>query len=398
MRRATVGLAALIAGYTLSQFYRSFMAVLAPQLQAEIGAGPGDLAFASGLWFAAFAALQMPIGMALDRIGPARVSAALLGVAGGAGAIWFSLATSSADIAGAMTLLGIGCAPVLMAAYYILARDWPQAAFGAMAGMIVGLGSLGDLLGAAPLVRLVEAVGWRGALRGLAVVTVAVAALILWLVPSPPRRTGTEPRGSLAGLLEVRPLRPLLPIIFASYACVVAVRGVWVAPLMATMHAGDDRLIGRATLAMGLSLIVGNLAAGRIQRLFGGPRRAALWLTTLCIAALAVLAIWPDGNIVLTFAALSMLGLTGGNYALMMAHGRSFLPPQLIGLGITFLNTFSLAGVAVLQFGSRPIYQSVLATYGPKAAMSAVFAFFLVPIVIGLVVYAFSQEPAENAG
>ena len=49
------GFAALIVAYVFSQFYRAFLAVLAPVLATDIGATAADLAFASGVWFAAFA-------------------------------------------------------------------------------------------------------------------------------------------------------------------------------------------------------------------------------------------------------------------------------------------------------------------------------------------------------
>ena len=68
------GLAFLVAGYVLSQFYRTFLAVLTPVLGTEIGATPGDLAVSSGLWFLAFALMQLPVGAALDRIGPRRTT------------------------------------------------------------------------------------------------------------------------------------------------------------------------------------------------------------------------------------------------------------------------------------------------------------------------------------
>ena len=69
-----IGLIALVLGYVLSQFYRAFLAVLSPVLDAEIGAGPEDLAMASGLWFVTFAAMQIPVGWALDHIGPRRTA------------------------------------------------------------------------------------------------------------------------------------------------------------------------------------------------------------------------------------------------------------------------------------------------------------------------------------
>ena len=54
-------------GYVLSQFYRAFLAVLAPTLKRELGASPEDLALASGLWFAVFAAMQITLNR--TRIG-----------------------------------------------------------------------------------------------------------------------------------------------------------------------------------------------------------------------------------------------------------------------------------------------------------------------------------------
>ena len=55
-----IGIAALILAYVLSQFYRAFLAVLTPVLKADLGVTAADLASASGWWFLAFAAMQVP--------------------------------------------------------------------------------------------------------------------------------------------------------------------------------------------------------------------------------------------------------------------------------------------------------------------------------------------------
>ena len=68
--------------------------------------------------------------------------------------------------------------PALMAAYYIFAHDHPPAKFGMLTGAMVGLGSAGNILGAAPLVSLIHAIGWRPALWLLVGVTLAVSALL----------------------------------------------------------------------------------------------------------------------------------------------------------------------------------------------------------------------------
>ena len=69
------GLALLCLAYVLSQFFRAFLAVLSGPLERDLGTTPDDLAFASGLWFLVFAAMQIPVGWALDRIGPRRTAA-----------------------------------------------------------------------------------------------------------------------------------------------------------------------------------------------------------------------------------------------------------------------------------------------------------------------------------
>ena len=53
------GIATLALAYVLSQFYRSFLAVLTPALTAELGATKAQLSFASGAFFITFA-LALP--------------------------------------------------------------------------------------------------------------------------------------------------------------------------------------------------------------------------------------------------------------------------------------------------------------------------------------------------
>ena len=133
MQSFTPGIWVLVLGYTLSQFYRAFMAVLSPVLRVEIGAEPGDLAISSGIWFFAFAGMQVLVGSWLDRYGPRRTASGLMLVAA-LGAVVFALATAPWHLHVAMALIGIGCSPALMSAYYIFARNYTLREFGTLAG------------------------------------------------------------------------------------------------------------------------------------------------------------------------------------------------------------------------------------------------------------------------
>ena len=179
-----------------ASFFRAFLAVLSPVLMADLGIPAAELASASGWWFLAFAAMQIPIGESLDRWGPRRTTGSLM-AAGAAGALLFSQAIDAFQIKLAMALIGVGCSPVLMASYFIFARSFSPAVFGTLAGVTIGVGALGNVASSLPLSAAVEAFGWRPTMLGLAGLTGATAILILILVRDPPRLEGAR-TGSLS--------------------------------------------------------------------------------------------------------------------------------------------------------------------------------------------------------
>jgi predicted MFS family arabinose efflux permease len=389
------GLIAMTLGYTLSQFYRAFLAVLSSTLQAELGASPGDLALSSGMWFLGFALMQMPVGWALDHVGPRRTSAALLALGGGGGAAIFALATEVWHLHVAMALIGAGCAPALMAAYYIIAHEYPRAGFAGLTGMIVGFGSLGNILGAAPLVSLIHAIGWREALWLLTAATIAVAAL-QWMIVRDPHHENGKPRGSVIEILGLRVLWLMLPLFAVSYAASAAIRGLWAGPYLRDVFGATDTVVGRATLVMGIAMVIGNLAAGPFVRLCRSLRKAVILGHGLAIGALAGLVLLPGESLALSVALLGAVGLVGTNYALLMAHARGFLPPHLLGRGVTFLNMVSIGGVGIMQFASRPLHGAGSAALAPPGAYAMLFLFFLVPLVVGALLYLRAPEAAYD--
>ncbi|KJZ31935.1 MFS transporter [Paracoccus sp. S4493] len=390
------GLVSLVLAYMLSQFYRAFLAVLAPVLQDQVGAGPGDLALSSGLWFIAFALMQLPVGAALDRFGPRRTVAWLMAVGGAGGAVIFAMADAPWHLHLAMTALGIGCSPALMGPYFIFAREYPPASFGMLAGVLVGFGSLGNILGASPLVWVIEAAGWRQTLWGLAAATLMVAALVLAAVRDPARLGAGHPQGSIGQILRLRALWFIVPLFGVNYAVTAAIRGLWAAPWLEQVHGADATQIGRVTLAMGLAMVAGSFAVGPAARLAGSARRATMLFSAVMIITLAVMWQAPALPLPAVTALLVVLGFFGSAYPLLMAHGRSFLPPHLVGRGMTFLNMISIGGVGVMQFASRPVYAAAQGAYAPAQAFAMLWLFFLIPLAIGFLLYFLTPEAAAH--
>lgn len=385
------GLVLLSLAYVLSQFFRAFLAVLSGPLARDVGATPDDLAIASGLMFVTFAAMQLPVGWALDRVGPRRTATVLLLLGGGGGAALFALASNSLHIKLAMVLLGAGCSPVLMASYYIFARQFSPARFATLAAVMLGVGSFGNLVASYPMAWAAETIGWRATLWGLAVVSVAAALGILALVRDPEAVT-SETRGSLFDLLRMPAVWAILPLMFVAYAPTAALRGLWAGPYLRDVFGLDTGQVGQATLVMGVAMIAGTFAYGPLDRIFNSRKWVIFSGNLLCVTATFALMLWPDQSLTLSITLLAVIGLTGSTFPVLIAHGRAFFPAHLAGRGVTLLNLFGIGGAGVAQFASGPLHAAASTAL---AGYTAIFALFGFALLAGLASYLFSRDSMD---
>lgn len=388
-----LGIAFLVLSYVLSQFYRAFLAVLAPQLGLDVGAGPEDLAVSSGMWFLVFALMQIPVGWALDTFGPRRTAGWLLGVAGGSGAAIFAMASAPWHLHVAMGLIGAGCAPVLMASFYIFGRMYPPAVFATLGGALIGVGTLGNLAGALPLAWAAESFGWRNCVWALTALT-AFTALALFACVTDPPKAESEAQGSLMEVLKTKGMWLVLPMLFVGYAAAANIRGLWVGPYFTDVYGLSPVEVGVPTLIMALAMVGGAFAYGPLDRIFGTRKGVAMVGNLLGVACLVALWWAPAAGYWQSVLLIAAIGLLGHSYPLLMAHGRSFFPPHVLGRGVTFLNMFSIGGAGILQMVSKQVYAGA-ETAPATAPYVALFGFFALVTLAGCAIYAFSEDRTD---
>jgi len=389
-----LGILFLVFGYFLSQFYRSFLAVLTPVLGPDLGATAADLSFASGMWFIVFAAMQIPVGWALDRFGPRITTAVLLAIGGGGGAVVFATAQTPFAITVAMTLFGIGGAPILMASYYIFARMYPQAMFATLAGAMIGFGSAGNLAGSAPLAWAVGAFGWRETMWGLAIAAFVIAAALMAALRDPPRtEEETTASGSLLTLFTNRNLLLICPLMLVNYTAAAGIRGLWAGPYLSDVFGMDSTGIGNVTLIMASAMAIASFVYGPLERLIGSKKTVIL--TANLMGAILCLTLWllPSTSWVLSAALFTAIGFFGATFPAIMAHAQLFMPRHLTGRGLTFMNLFGIGGVGLMQFATSAIAKSVSPEYAATPAFySNLFLLFGLSLLTGCAVYLFSTE------
>lgn len=388
----------LLLAYVLSQFFRAFLAIIAENLSRDVGLDARQLGDVSAIWFASFAFAQFPVGAALDRFG-ARLTIAGFMILAVVGAAWFATVSTFAEALAAMALIGVGCAPVLMGSLYVFGRAYPPERFAMLASLMIGLGSTGNLLGAAPLAWAVAAFGWRASLLAIAGVTAVSCILVATLLREPPRpasrfgdatgqATGTT---GLVDLLRIRALWLMVPLTLVGYAVVIAIRSLWIAPYLQLTHGFDPAARGEAALAMAACMSVGALAYGPIERIIGNAKATVVvgsLLTALPLVALGLFGHASGTVAVLMFAAIGAFGMT---YGILMAHARAFFPADALGRGVTLLNFVFIAGAGVVQWISgRFVKSATEAGWPPAETFSLLHLGFGIALAAATAVYAFA--------
>lgn len=372
----------LILSYGLSQFYRACLAVFAPVLKSEIGLGADQVSSALGVWFLCFAAMQIPVGWLLDHSSPKRMASLLLFAGGGLGALIFAMAQSPWHISLAMGLIGIGCSPVLMTGYYVVAREAPPERFGTLAGLILGIGSLGNLAASAPLSLSLSWIGWRGTMVVLAGITALVALALIRFVSDPPRIDTTSDRNAgLKDLLALRPLYPVLAIALVAYAPAAGLRGSWIGGYLADVYGLDASQIGNAVFYMAVAMIVGSLAFGPADRVIRSRKLLVGGSGALTVISLFLL--WQGAgqwSVSMTVILFMSVGFFASNYPQIMNHGRSLLPDELVGRGVTLINLFSIGGVGLSQMATARVFAA-------GSGYQGVFIYFTLALAVGLIAY-----------
>jgi MFS family permease len=400
-----VGLAVLLPAMTLSQFFRTALGVVAPELATDLALGAEGLGLLSGAWFYAFAAMQIPVGMALDRFGPRRSVAALMVVAA-LGCVVFASAEGAAWAIAGQALIGFGCSPIYMGALIVLARWYPPDRFALLSGVFIAISNLGNILGTTPLAFLAETVGWRSAFAGLGgAVLLSAMAIGLLVRDAPPGKAagqkGESLRAVLRGVGKVmldRRLWPILAMLFSGYAVLLTLRGLWLGPYFSDLFGLDPVARGNVLLLLAILMGVTPIAYGMLERRLDRRREPVLYGTSVAALCFLALALVPAVSFALSLLLL-LVGITGGMaYALLMAQGRQFLDDHQIGRGLTLLNCSVFFGAAVIQSLSGGVVGLGQTLGGNVGAYGLLFAFLALCLGLSLLAYRRSEDRRLGQG
>lgn len=366
------------AGYYLSYFYRYVNAVIAKDLVRDFGLVPSDLGLLTSAYFLAFAAAQLPLGVALDRFGPRRCVAALMLVAA-AGALAFGLARDPATLSIGRALIGLGVSAGLMGSIKAFTLWFPRERLTALSGWMIGIGSLGTLSATAPLEALLGPLGWRTLFVGLAVLTLAAALLVFFVVPERELPGGRESWrdqfrmvGKIFSRLEF--WRLAAPMVL-SQATFQALQGLWFAPWLADVHglergAAADYLFASALAYLVASVLLGKITDAAAKRGMSQLRvyQAGMLVT---VAAFAPLALGARSGVLVALVLFAGMSIAAVIAYSLLTH---LVPPAQTGRVTTASNLLLFATSFAMQWGVGAIlglWPGASGRYDPDAYRAA---------------------------
>lgn len=388
--------------YLMSMFYRSTNAVLAPVLRDGMGITADQLGLLTGAYFAAFAVMQIPTGLFLDRFGP-RSTIAVMMLVPALGSLLFAQATSITGLVLGQAVMGAGCAVGLTGAIVVFARWFPPDRTATMISLYTGLGNVGIILSATPLAAGISIYGLHDTFVFVAALNALLVVQMFFLVRDAPsghpyhserRETlGAIFRG-LGEVIATRAIWPMLALAFVSLAMVLTIRSLWAGPYLADVYKLDAIERGNMLLVFTIAMLVGNVGFGPLDRLFDRRKPVVLAGAAVTAASLAALAFVPSLPLWGAMALLCVLGVACNYVVVIFAHGRALFPIRLVGRAVTLINGVNMFGIAFMQVATGYVIRSFPSSDGaaPEMAYRAMFGFLTLCLGVGMLAYTRSKD------
>ena len=189
------GIAAFFYGYEF--LLRVSPCVMQTDLMQTFNLDSSSLGFVVSLYYWAYATMQIPGGILLDKYGP-RIILTIAAFICSIAIIYLGF-TESVLFAGiARFMVGFGSSVALIGTFKLIGNCFPPNRFAFVAGLTLTFGTIGASLAGKPLVFIIDRIGWRHSLYFLGIIGFLNTLLLWWIViDNPPIKSITTFKNTL---------------------------------------------------------------------------------------------------------------------------------------------------------------------------------------------------------
>lgn len=351
-----------LLSYVVAVFHRASLGVAAVDAQERFSAGASAVSLFLVLQLAVYAGLQIPVGVALDRLGSRRLILAGA-VTMAAGQLVLALAEDVPTAVAARVLVGAGDAMTFISVLRVVSFWFPGTVVPLITQLTGILGQLGSVLAAYPLVALLHGTSWEATFLGAAATGLLVAVLVLVALRDAPGGTVRGPAVRLADLRatlsdtwrEPGTRIGLYTHLVTQFSGTVFAL-LWGYPFLVV---GQGLSPGTAAGLLTLLVVVGMGVGPLLGRLCGRwpLRRSVLVFSILGATAVAwtVVLAWPGrAPLPLLIALVVVLGTNGPGSMIGFDYARTENPAERLGSasGVVNVGGFVASLLTILAIGA----------------------------------------------
>ena len=393
----------LCAGYTVSQFLRTSIGVLSPNMMNDFNINPNDMGLLGGVFFLSFAIFQIPAGILIDRFGPRKVMSSVI-IFAVLGSIIFALSNSFYSLLIGRIFMGLGCSICLMGSLVLITRWRDTNQFSKLAGIILAVGGIGGLLATTPLSYFSELYGWRLSFWLAAVVTFFVMLLYYFVLEDRDKGLFINKKNKLISpknlffVLKERNFKFMIPMSLMSYSSLVVILGLWGAPYLKDIHGLESIERGKILMLMAISWNIGSFVFGRLRSIFGSYKRVVIFGSIGVIFLLFVLSFISNINSTYLYILFCILGFFGAFSVALISHYQVLFDKEYMGRALSTANFFNFGGVFFIQWltGKIIFIMGGNSSGAPIEAYRSAFLFVAILLLVSLCIYLFTNEEKND--
>ncbi|MBU2549227.1 MAG: MFS transporter [Proteobacteria bacterium] len=405
--------------YFLAWLHRVAPTVVARDLAVAFNADATMLGVIASAYYYLYSAVQPPVGLLADTLGPKKVVTLFTAVAA-VGCVIFASATDAWMATIGRALIGAGVGGVFVPAIKLFSRWFRPDEFAGLTGLLLTVGCMGSLTGALPLTYLVVLTGWRASFMAVGGVTLLMA-LLSWLIlrdrptdkgwaPVPgtfsvdSQGAGEAPDGigplkRLGMVFQNRNFWMVCGATFFSGGASLSFQGLWAVPFLTDVYGMSRVKAGGMLMLIPLGFGVAAPTVGFLSDRLGLNRKMVLVVALTLASAIWGIFLVSGGKpplLLIPFLYFSMGMLSGGSLPLYMTITKELFPPWLTGTAVGLMNPAAFLATALYQ----PFTGWLLDMVGPTSsgvyplqAYRNVFITFMISCLLSLVsVSILSQE------
>lgn len=346
------GLAAIFYLYELMLLVSP--SVMVDNLSVTFRATAEQLGNLAAYYYYAYALMQIPVGLLMDRYGP-RLLLTCAAMLCTLGCIIFGKAHSIEMAECGRFIMGVGGSFAVVGCLKLASLWFPVNRFALLTGVMVAIGMMGGVFGQAPVAKCVMLIGWRETMylgAGLG----AVLSAVMWLVISDgPFNAATKKsigfRHFLSALVSVMRLPQVWIASLYAGLMFVPTTGfgqLWGVPYFMNRYDLPKDVAGFMVSMMFFGWAVGGPLYGwfsdRIHR-----RKSPMFFAAISTLIVMSIILFSSASPFEMKILMFLLGMCSSGFILAFSIVREINIPLLTGTAIGFINTLNNASGALAQ-------------------------------------------------